>query len=197
MSGTFVVANSKYDSTLKTTTLLEVRFETGFGKFAIAGTSTLGLSIAADRQGVLTKSWKVLDPKIEIEDSRSVSDVLKDYLEFEKVSFHNGSFSLGPAKAGLVAEDLVVDLERMLEDGEEANSCRFLNETSADTVLWQLKEHAPDLASYLAAKMKTGDVVLAVSRTFDAGESESCSYYYFEIVTKDGLRISLQFDFTT
>ncbi len=197
VAGRFVVTKSVYDNALKTTTLLEVEFETGFGKFAIAGNAKLGLAITADRQGLISKSWKVLESGVAIEDSRAVSDVLKDYFEFEKVDFHNGSFSLDPAAKGLTSKDLVFDLEQMLEDGEAPDSCRYLNEESPTGAIEYLKEYAPDLAAYLEAKLAAGEIALAVSRTYDSGESEYCSHYFFEIVTKDGLRVSLQFDFTT
>ena len=196
-AGKFTVTKSVYDDTLKTTTLLDVAFETAFSNFVIKGTSRIGLNISVDRQGLISKSWKILESNVAVEDSRSVSEVLQDYFKFEKLDFHNGSYSLDPAVAGLTTKDLVSDLERMLEDGEEPDSCRYVNEESPKSALWYLKEYAPELAAYLEPKLKTGEILLAVSRTYDAGESEYCSHYFFEIVTKDGLRVSLQFDFTT
>lgn len=197
VKGNFSVLKATYDEALKTTTLLEVAFETQFGNFSIAGTSKLGIQISVDRQGRTLKSWKILDSQVVVEDARSVADVLKDYFEFEKVNFHNGSFSLEPVSGRLSAASLLRDLTSRLEDGTEPDSCRFVNESAPLAALENLQEFAPELADFLEKQLKAGQIRFAVSRTRDGGESESCSYYYFEIVTADGYRLTLEFDFTT
>jgi hypothetical protein len=193
--GQFTITDSVYDQGLKTTTLMKITFSAPLAPFVAAGTASLALKLETDSKGRVSKSWIARDLDYEAADQRSVAEVIEYLFDETEVDTRNGDYGSKMSERTPTVREIEQTLEELLENGsddensEDYSTCSYSNTTNPQYTLRDLVEYAPDLGRYLERLFVEGLVEHAVVRSYEDGESEYCSHYYFEIYLKDGLRI--------
>jgi hypothetical protein len=111
--------------------------------------------------------------------------------------------------AGVMAFDIqnfkyieaVKELEKALVNETDADSCKFVTTRSTQGSLDNLDNNnfGDSAASELKKLKDLGKIKHIISRSWDgsSGDSEYCSYYYFDIYTIDGQHLYLHYNHTT
>jgi hypothetical protein len=113
----------------------------------------------------------------------------------DRADVANGSTNLAKFdKTVFSAQDAVY---RMTRNRPSTRYCKFQTATSTKAVFSALKEQDAPTASAIGSLHQSGKILFMVYRGLTEGESESCSFFSFDIYTKDGYRLSLDYDRTT
>lgn len=193
----FDVTSTQYNPQIGSVSVMKVNFKYDYKKFKFSGKVEVFRTVNFDSNGEMVLGWNSRNFKAETVDNRSYVDVFNELFDNDDVNVHNGDAGIITAKPGTTEADLVKSLEESLGPENHGDSCEFSTVTGIDDVNYYMKDYSDDLYKLFKNMEKKGQIKAAAFRGFEDGESEYCSYYYFQILTNDGKIIYIDFDFTT
>lgn len=193
----FKVTSTQFNPQLGTISNMTVTFNYNYKKFKFSGKVEAFRTVKFDSTGDMVLGWNTRNFKATTVDGRSYVDVFNELFDNDDVDIHNGDAGIINTSASTTEADLINSLEESLGSDNHGDECQFYTVTGFDDVNDYMKEHSYEVYKLLKNMEKKGQIKAAAYRGFDDGPSEYCSYYYFQILTKDNKIIYLDFDFTT
>lgn len=195
MNGGFNVVEKLYDQATSELTLMKISFEFSQKNLEVNGKAIAVRSFKVDATGQVSKSWVVRSTTIDVSDQRSFASIINQMFDGDDFNFGNGDGGVSQVASSMTEAEIIKDIEEALPSDEEG--CQYATTSEKKWALNDLDDHSEELADYIRTLEKDGKVKAVVSRTYDDGESEYCSHYYFRILLEDGTYIYLDLDFTT
>ncbi len=195
-AGGFNVTEKLYDQATSELTMMKINFGFSQKNLDVNGDAVAVRTYKIDGAGQITKSWAVRSTTLEVNDERSYASIINQMFDND-FNFGNGDGGVSQVSPTMTEAEIIKDIEEALVDSDEDDGCKYATTTEKKWALNDLDYQSEELADYIRGLDKAGKVKAVVSRTYDEGESEYCSYYYFRILLQDGTYIYLDLDFTT
>lgn len=194
MAGSFDVVKKLTDNTSGEITVMKVKYAFTQPKMQVSGEAEVVRNFRVDSSGQIQKSWYARSIKVKVDDQRAYADLINEL--FDETNFGNGYGEVVSRPVTFSVDQMAAELEEALPN-EEDSSCEYTTTTSTSWALSDLRYQDQTTFDFFKELEKQGKIKAAVSRTFEDGESEYCSHYYYRILLDDGTYVILDLDFTT
>lgn len=201
LAGKFLIARTITDPRTNTVTLMDINFTVAMAPYEIAGTARVSALLRPDANGRLVQSWVTQNTTAKVTITGDIMAALKALFtadRYDLFSTHNGDYSLSTMPGYTVAK-AKKDLAESLSNDPDS-SCRYETYEGTDSVVGDLLREDgtnEDVTTLLEQALKTKKIKGAVSRSYEDGESEYCSHYYYTIIFTDGSVLFVNYDRTT